>query len=164
MGFLPLVYESEMAVGSIFDVLGALLESGDIKSSDILVSFDENSLLNVDPLEFGDVDLSGLKLNRDKYKEDFEIDISDPTRPYIAMGARYKDKIHTSVRENYYGGLVTQDTQINIVAAMEVTISNINNTVIDWSEGNNSIYFYAQTPNDLEKFFVIKVYEDVDNE
>ena len=161
MSFLPLSNETEVVANAIFGVLGALLRSGDVKQNDIIASFDEDSLVHLDPLEFGDLDISDLELNRNKYKESLKFDISDPTRPYIVMGARYKDTIKTPLTNRWS---YVQNTKVNIVAAMEMVIYNINNTVIDWPPSVNSSIIKAPTESDFEKLFAIKVYEVVDDE
>ena len=161
MSFLPLSNESEVVTNAIYGVLGALLESGDVKETDIIASFDEDSLLHLEPLDFGDLDISDLELNRNKYKESLKFDISDPTRPYIVMGARYKGKFKTSLGNNWN---YTQNSKVKIVAAMEMVIYNINNTVIDWPSNMDSSTIKAPTESDFEKLFTIKVYEVVDDE
>lgn len=167
MNFLPLGYETEVAIDGFAYLFRALLDSGDINKDDIFASFDEDSLVNIDAWEIGDLEASGIKLDMDKYKESFKIDLSDKTRPYISMGAGYRNKDEEYVYEGEAWGYTIEHTttvKTNLKATLEMVISNVNNTVIDWKTTNFSTPIEVKTPEAFRSLFVIKGYEVIGNE
>ena len=148
-------------------VFGALLDGGDINKYDISVSFDEDSLAHIEAWEIGDLEAEGIKLDMDKYKESFKIDLSDKTRPYISMGAGYNNKDEEYVYAGEAWGHTIEYTntiKTNLKAALEMVISNVNNTAIDWPTTNFATPIEAKTWDAFRSLFVIKGYEVIGNE
>ena len=160
LNILLLEYEMEFTLDSFAKIFKALLDSGDINENETSVSFDENDLVHVDMGEIEDIDID---IEFEDLKENLKIDLTNKTRPYILISAYYKDKDIELTRTQYQGNSnITTKTKIG--AAMEIVISNVNNTEIRWNVNEQTIETKLESLEDFERLFDIKIYKEIEDE
>jgi len=159
-GFLKSMVDVDLDNREIFEGFGEmfafLIEEGKIKESDSSVSFDSRELANI----FEDAEGSS-PFNPEDYTIDFNVDLSNPTRPSISLNNVYNHKEEYSISEGYkYSGTVEQKVKND----QKIVIYNIDNTVVNWKDSYVDITADAADDKDtedfLEEIFDIEEYEE----
>ena len=157
LGFLTLGEEMEFTLDTFAMLFKALLDGGDINESDTSVFFDKGELVHVEV-----PGAEELVIDYDDYKENFKIDISDKTRPYILLSAIYDNEKDIPVNPNSYHYHNLKSTlKTKLAMGMEIVISNVNNTEINWNVSDRSMVGKIESPEDIERLFEIKIYKEV---
>ena len=161
--FSPFEIELEFVLDTLSKIFDALFESGRIKEDDMSVVFDQEDMADVEIWNLDDIEIDiDLGFNFDKLKESLEIDFTDKTHPHISISSIAKGKNIRNVNGGVWLGSnqIMLETNIKFKGVMDVVISNVNNTVIDWNLDDSKIDKSVNNLEELEKIFVVKEYKE----